>query len=306
MRRLVAMMLVGLLGGWLSTARMPTTVLAQQLGAEENLSLNLPEGVTVTPLASVVIDAIPQSEVEGLALQLMLERVPLHPGSTHDGRDPEQGGEGASFRGDQAARGTHLLYVESGAAVLVMNGREEPLAQGGQKLVPEGGAYELRNDTGECLSVLRLSARMVGGGAGVAASEDVPYVPPVCGEPSVLLRTGGRAIAEQTLLFVARASWTPNAAFGETRAHPGPAGLRLESGTLEVNDREADRFGLSSHIDQDGWLEVRSDHAYNAWNDGVEPATALLVGAIPADEPFWNVPQMRRESRSYGDTLVTG
>lgn len=284
---IIGILLIGSLGN----ALVPATSLAQQPGGLENLFIGLPEWVSLTPLAAVSVDALPGSDTEGLGLQLMLERIPLSPGEIHDGRDPEQGGEGASFRGNVAASGTHLLFVESGEAVLVMNGGEEPFTQELQLLVPEEVAYQLRNDTGECLSLLRLSAATAGGGAGVAPSEEVPNLPPVCPEPSMLLRTGGRPIGEQTLLFVGRVTWDPGGGFLTRLAHPGPIGLRLESGTLEVMDREAETFGLSTHIDQDGWLDIRENHAYAVFNDGSEPATALMVGAIPADEPLWSVPQ---------------
>jgi hypothetical protein len=170
-----------------------------------------------------------------------------------------------------------------------MNGGEEPFTQGLQLLVPQEVAYQLRNDTGECLSLLRLSAATAGGGAGVAPSEEVPNLRPVCPEPSTLLRTAGRPIVEQTLLFVARVTWKPGSGF--LIAHPGPTGLRLESGTLEVRDREGETVKITSHIDQDGWLGIPQDHPYTVFNDGLEPATALMAGAIPADEPFWSVQQ---------------
>jgi hypothetical protein len=284
---IIGILLIGSLGN----ALVPATSLAQQPGGMQNLFIGLPEGVSMMPLAAVSVDPLPGSETRGLGLQLMLERIPLSPGEIHDGRDPEQGGEGPSFRGNQAARGTHLLIVESGEAVLVMNGGEEPFTQGLQLLVPEEVAYELRNETGECLSLLRLSAVTIGGGAGVTPSDEVPNLPPICPEPSMLLRGGGLPIFEQTILFMARVTWEPGSRSLTTNAHPGPTGLRLESGTLEVMDREAETFGLSSHIDQDGWLDIGENHSYAVFNDGSEPATALMVGAIPADEPLWSTPQ---------------
>lgn len=265
------------------------------------LAAGIPDGITLEPLAATVIQP-PAAGYPGPSWFVWFERVPIGPASTVDGRDQAQGGVPDSPEGGVAVTSTHLLSVESGEMVLVTGGGEETYGAATAAVVPAGIPYQLRNDTDDCVSVLRVSAAVTGGfGAGTRASVAVPDLPLACGRAEKLVSSAGRLAteprlrSEPVLVFLARITWRPGAYVQTPReaSHPGPTGMMLESGVLNVQVPTAHQFDVDfeGRLDRGGTLTLGPHRPYSASNRGTDPAVALVVGAIPAGMPLWRLGQ---------------
>ena len=91
------------------------------------------------------------------------------------------------------------------------------------------------------------------------------------------------------LVYLARVTWEPgaNAATVGTVSHPGPTGLVVESGTLDISDPAAGLSAFNSRLDQGGSIGIRPHRSYRPGGSEFGSTVALMVGVIPAGEPLW-------------------
>jgi hypothetical protein len=284
---------------------------AQEAGSSTDFDSNLPGDVALTMLASQPVDTLSTdpSWAEREA-RMELERVSLDPGESYveqlRQRDP-------TMAGTNPVVGLALLYVETGEVTVARQGSEESYRTGEQTAVVAGQSYDIRNSGAECASVLRLSLHsQFPGGMGVGAPEEVPHVPMPCAESEDLLVLLDRTWpALPARIFLARMTLQPPWASLAPHAHGGPTGLVVESGQVAVDDVVAytPTGRYRGVLADDGWAAFPSGVPYavtlagtNLGVYGEEPATMLVVGVIPEDEP-WLVP-LDFVSPAYGYRLA--
>jgi hypothetical protein len=247
-------------------------------------------------------------------VRMLLERVPLDPGDQMDGRDPAEsgGGNGPPWASTQR-EGMHLLYVETGEVVLAAADEEATYRQGesvfipatagvwvGETQVVEPSAlpYALRNDSGDCASVLRLSVvfvPFVGGATPAAASGPERG----CGQYEFLFFEArdfpwpeNPPADLPVYLFIARLSWgewpgSLEETYGASLNFTGPVALVVESGSLSVRHGAGRGPDPEIHaaLPPGGQLGIKAGVPLE-WS-GEEKGTALLVaGIIPAGQEW--------------------
>jgi mannose-6-phosphate isomerase-like protein (cupin superfamily) len=271
---------------------------------------NLPDHIELNMLASESVDTLTTDPLwAGRQVRMELQRVSLAPGESYvdqlTRKDP------TFFR---PPAGLALLYVETGEMTVARQGIEESYRSGEQTAVAAGQSYDIRNSGAECASMLQLSIQsQFPGGMGVAASADVPNVPAPCPESKdllILLSHGWPTLPAR--MFLARVTLQPPWGSIGAHVHTGPTGLVVESGQVQVDDVMTIPMASDPRVGRalahDGWAAIPSGVPYTvilAGTDlglnGPEPATALVVGVVPADEP-WYVP-LDYVSPAYGYRL---
>jgi hypothetical protein len=277
-------------------------VRAQESGAMTVFGANLPADVELTMLASETVEILSTDPSwAGRQVRMGLQRVSLAPGESYVAQLKEQD---PFSEIEPVAVGLALLYVETGEVAVAHQGSEGSFRSGESTVVAAGQLYDIRNIGTECVSMLSLDVHsQFPGGAGVAASDDVPNLPQPCPETKdllILLADGWPTLPAR--MFLARMTLQPPWATVGTHAHAGPTGLVVESGQMAVDDfvtREALMAGARSRrfrrvLAHDGWAAFPAGVPYTlaiAGTDlnvsGTEPATALVVGVVPDDEPWF-------------------
>jgi hypothetical protein len=252
----------------------------------------LADGISVDMLASQ--DGL-APWTGGSSMDMSLERVPLDPGDNMDGRDPdESGGGSAGHASFSHAYGMHLLYIETGEVVVSTSDGAATYQQGESAFVPQPDvpsgerppSYDLRNDSIECASVLRLS--VVFFPPGFAGQSQAPRGPERgCGTYEFLFNSNGtypwpeNPPAELPInLFIERLSWEEDSRLSDgSWARSGPVVLLVESGRLVL------RFGDPSVVRTDlpaaGVAMIDAGIPHQGY--GTAGTAALAVGIAPVD-----------------------
>jgi hypothetical protein len=278
-------------------------VRAQESGSITDFSANLPADIELTMLASETVDVLSTDpNWAGRQVRMGLQRVSLAPGESYLAQLKEQD---PISEMEPVAVGLALLYVETGEVAVARQGSEESYLSGESTAVAAGQSYDIRNIGTECAWLLSLRVHsQFPGGAGVAASDEVPNVPEPCPETKnllILLADGWPTLPAR--MFLARITLQPPWATVGAHVHTGPTGLVVESGQVAVDDfvtREALRAGTNTRrfrrvLAHDGWAALPAGVPYTvtiAGTDlnvsGTEPATALVIGVVPDDEPWFS------------------
>ncbi len=291
---------------------------------------------TTTPLAAPSAGAAPAAQAEpelpdGIALQILasqnvtvawpggnlvdilVERVPLDAGEAVDGRDPDESGGGARSLGSLAqGSGMHLLHVERGEVVVGTREGEATVHEGESAFVPQPTAaefeearqsgsrpsYDLRNDSPDCATVLRLSVHFSGPGRGAIPS--APSGPERgCGEYEQLFYTLARFPWPEnppTELVVrpliARLSWDKPASIqgvSDSFTASGPLVLVVESGSFvfRVGEMSYDP-DVAASLGSGGTVQVRAGVPLGGF--GGAGTTLLALGVFPSDQPWLVLP----------------
>jgi hypothetical protein len=262
----------------------------------------LPDGISMEMLGSQEI-TVQWGPSE--AAMLLLERIPLDPGDTLDGRDPDESGGGRSaYTNSAQSWGAHVLYVETGEVVVAELDSEVRYPAGKSAFVPapplEVGrslpdpTYDLRNETEDCASVLRFSVFFP-----PAAFGGVPTAPSGpergCGAYELLFFDAPTFPWRQpppeeirVQMFLARLGWTEDTMLASWPiAYSGPVGYMVESGTFSVfagsNSGE-----VRAEIRRSGQVGLNAGVTFSAW--GRAGTHSLVLGAVPADEKWVVVP----------------
>ena len=229
--------------------------------------IELAPDVSMTILASEVVSELPTPEFGGWALTF--EQLSLEPGAN-------------AVESTAVDPRIQLLYVDDGEFALRDDGGETVLAAGEQLHRTSETGYEVRNTTGRCGSLLRLTA-LVGRGAGAFdASVSGPALPTVACKPampSVHWLAGVDDVPEPVRLFVARVTLGPNYFSAWESGFAGPVLLLVESGTPTI-DRAEERYYLAAGSVVLMWPGTVRQIA----NRSGERATALVAGVIPTGQ----------------------
>ena len=274
---------------------------AQELAA-------LPAGISLEMLGSYDL------ALDNDWFDLVLERVPLDPRETLNGRDPDEsgGGLGSATTAAQLS-GAHVLFAEAGEIVVESESGErtlregestfEPPLPGNEALVDETGepiaSYDLRNETAACASLLRLSAWVLPGQMG-----GVPQAPSGpqrgCGSYELLFHDlarfplPGPPPAETPVqIFLARLTWTEEAWLSSVPplAYDGPVALVVESGELGLATGDRNAAGMAARFTPGGSMRIDAGVPFSAW---APPGTRVLVmGAAPAERGWSPLPPPR-------------
>ena len=148
--------------------------------------------------------------------------------------------------------------------------------------------YTLRNDTGDCAAVLRLSVYFVPfeGGATPAAPSGPERG---CGEYKLLLVTAtdypwpADPPAELPVrLFIERLSWEHPTGWHGEPFFPGPVALAVESGTFSfwVGGESGMTPDISADVPVGGQVVIKAGAPLAVWGD--EATAILVVGIAPA------------------------
>src|SRR5215217_6599698 len=188
---------------------------------------NVPEtdGIAVDLFASGVAGKLASTQATG-DFELTLKRLVFAPVF---GTHPFQ------------ARGPILFIVETGEISLSINGRPQTLGQGMCALVQVNQQYGLFNESSDDAVLLRLAVvrggndNPIGPGLTPIATQEHDII----GLPEIhqlFQATIVRPGATDVVLFLERLRWErPGVSTGFYRA-PGPVGVRIEQGTLTVED----------------------------------------------------------------------
>ncbi len=259
----------------------------------------LPAGLSATVLANyevaVTYPGTPNAEMQ-------LERIPLHPGDDVDGRDPDDSGAGRQdLWADIQVDGIHLLHIETGEVVVATADGEATYRQGESAFVPgdfvpgvdpgrrPAQGYHLRNDTGECAAVLRLSVRLIPiPPEGMQAIPGAPRGPARgCGEYERLFVNrftypwpDNHPAELPVRLFIERYRWDASASLSSAFL-PGARVLLVESGKLTLfTDKDADSPGvLVVEVPAGGLISIEPGVSLGVSADA--GTAALMAGIEP-------------------------
>jgi hypothetical protein len=250
-------------------------------------------GVTVTVLGSEAVDSLPN---EGRSQVLMLDRVPLPPGTTMSDVLADLADQPGVP--DYDVDGLRLLYVDAGELVVLSDSGETTFQHGAQLLIPSGTDFDVRNDTSRCASFLLLTVWTKEGAGLFGSSVEGPSLPDIEDCPTPRRWIGWEASPQfsgPARLFLARALWDP-ADYVLDRpqigvgpiAHFGPVGFVVETGTLNVREWDEDihvYLAPGSYV----WIWPATLYSvlYQNFDENAESATALLVGVVPDDGPWY-------------------
>ena len=262
-----------------------------------------PEGIALELLASQdLLASWPDSE----SVTVVLERVPLDPGDALDGRDSYESGGGYGPGGQPQAAGMHLLYVETGQIAVATADGEATYRQGESavmsgvtmaagSMVKSAPPYELRNDSADCASVLRLSVWFRPPGIGSVPS--APRGPERgCGEYELLLQDFSTFPWPEpppdwfpVRLFVARLHWDEEAWLSsESFAYPGPVGLLVESGQFDfVPGEEVSAgaiFAAEARVSLPSGGKLYLKNGASVQGSGIAGTTAIIAGVAPTEQ----------------------
>jgi hypothetical protein len=261
----------------------PQSIVGQQPGQTPTID-QVPDGMTITPLAGAVVNDILAPKLS-YRYDWILERLPLAPGQQIDGRDKALAERNFGKNHPELVGTHHLLLGESGNVQLVSEGTQNSLGVYESTFISRGIPYSIRNDTGDCASVLRLSATTFGALGGISsASEDVPHEPSDCGEPSVVAG-GTAAIPEGTppmLLFMASISVSPGGSqSADFVSHPGSIAFLVQSGIVTV--QECCSTKIAQFLQPGSTVAIPEYTDYRLSARGKSEASALMAGVIPAE-----------------------
>jgi mannose-6-phosphate isomerase-like protein (cupin superfamily) len=262
--------------------------LRQDAGYSEQLS----PGVSIDVLASEMIFDIPFGEKFGF----ILDRIPLEPGArmieTLDSLE-----EGLEIMPAASYDTPQLLFFERGSLVVERDDLgEATYSRGDQLAIPAESYFDIRNDTGRCASLLRLSLSPVYGG-GFSTNIDEPEFPELdCGFPEQLIASPGITPAAELpiLMFVSVITFDPweyddVSSFGlGTHSHPGQVGLVVESGTIHFWDGNPE---VSIELGPGSTVMINPGAPHAELYLGNEPAEVMMVGLLPPGAGFilWDV-----------------
>lgn len=263
----------------------------------------LPAGISLEMLGSQETTAF---WLDNAGVELLLERVPLDPGDALDSRDPdESGGGGGTYIAGAQGFGAHLLYVESGELILATIDGEATYRQGESAFMPAAsreeldawrgpGSYDLRNDSGTCASILRVSVHFLGRPTG-----GIPSAPsgPERGCGSYELLFFDRTSYPWPLpppdelpvqMFLGRLNWTEDAWLSRL-AYGGPVGFAVESGRLSayVGGRGSQ---FTAEIPRSGQFSINSGVTFSGW--ATDGTSALVMGVVPAGAEWSVIPPL--------------
>jgi mannose-6-phosphate isomerase-like protein (cupin superfamily) len=229
------------------------------------LNEDVPAGVTWTVLASSVADQLPDAPA-----RLLLTRVLL---------DRDAGSETVR------ATGAVLYYVENGSVVIYVDGDQSVLSAKSAVFVPMRSTYAIVNTGDEQASLLRLAVTPPGTNdqpvATVVTPEPLLRTPPAS-RPTAQVLVRGRVTplpAPPARLFIACLNFPSGDAAPLIHRHPGPIGLLVERGSLEVDSlRPLPESGCAL-------LQSTSAHALRPPQDG---ASVLVFGIAADGQSFWS------------------
>lgn len=233
---------------------------------DRTLKEGLPDGFALHVLAAADADLLPAAPAF-----LQLTRLMLGPGAGSETR---------------MAGGPILFYVETGAITIYVDGTPAPVAAADSLLVPSSALYAVANEGNEESVVLRLAVVPQAADGQIMVMPTAASILPV--PPTGTPRSEPLYSAEVTLfpvpgarLFLACLAWaTAGAELGD-RAYPGTIGLRVERGTVQIDD------ALTLDVGGCTLLEGQSAHRITAI---AELPVVMVFGVIPAGQALWSGP----------------
>jgi len=245
--------------------RTRSALAAQEAGE----SIELTYGVELNVLASEQLDLrdeLPDPDVGGWGLAF--EKISLEPG------------ESKSLEPMSSDAEIHLLYVDDGEPAIVDGDDEAPLTRGESLLRVGETGYEVRNNTGRCGSLLRLTVYVYHGGGPFSSGVSGPALPTVaCGHsaPSVGWSTSVDDLPQPVRLVMARFSIESVGGPVEFISDfTGPVVLQVESGTLRMVGPDG-----TYYLAQGSTALMTPDSVNFISSGSTEPVAALVVGVAP-------------------------
>ena len=229
------------------------------------LNDDVPAGITWTVLASSVADQLPDAPA-----RLLLTRVLL---------DRDAGSEAVR------AAGAVLYYVENGSVVIYVDGDPFIVSAKSAVFVPMHATYAIVNTGDDQASLLRLAVAPPGTNdqtvASVVTPEPLLRTPPAS-RPIAQVLVRGRVSplpAPPARLFIACLNFPSGNATPLIHRHPGPIGLLVERGGLEVDGfRNLPESGCAL-------LQSTTAHALRPPQDG---ASVMVFGIAADGRQFWS------------------
>jgi quercetin dioxygenase-like cupin family protein len=257
--------------------------LPQTGAADEWLTDGLPSGVEAVPLANEVTGELPEPPAN-----LKLTRILLEPefGTT-----------------TRPAVGPVLFYLVSGQVTVAVEGEAMRLGPGDSVFAELGDDYAVVNRGRDVATLLRLAVVP-------PDSWDQPVINST--HPVELLTTPPAGLAVSSLLvqdtvnllqgaesrlFVACLRVSRAGADLGVHFLPGPVGLRVESGRLELDDNIL--------LGETGCAVFQAETVHGLRADD-PPPTALVFGAIPADQNLWGETEQPAEASEPSSSLDCG
>jgi mannose-6-phosphate isomerase-like protein (cupin superfamily) len=257
--------------------------LPQAEGADAWLTDRLPSGVEAVLLASKVAEELPEPPAT-----LKLTRVLLEPtfGST-----------------TRPAVGPVLFYLVSGQATIAVEGEEMRMRPGDSVLAQLGDDYAVVNHGREVATLLRLAVVPPDSSDQAVINSQRPdellTTPPAGPAVSHLLvqdMVDPLPIGEGRL-FIACLRVPQTGADLGTHLLPGPVGLRVEVGRLDLDD--------SILLGETGCAVFQAETVHRLDAEDPPPA-ALLFGAIPGDQNLWGETEQAAAASEPSSSLDCG
>ncbi len=264
-------LLTALVAGWTPAVMTSAAAAARQQP--------LGEGVQLTEMASMDVSPMPVG-----CCRVALDRISLVPGSTLN----------ASI---EPWAEPHLLVIDAGV-ITTADGRGATYGAGTAFTAPANAAYDFRNDTQECVTLLRvrLGPHQAGGSASSYVSGPaLPTAP--CGESGQVMTWHSSPPLEPARLVLARLRLQIDTGSGIEGASTGPVapsgslGLVIEDGILVIDPPWATMAavdpGAESHIPTTGVAILAPGRYHALATQSSDPTSVLVFGMVSAGQPVF-------------------